>query len=326
LIETHSRQYLPGSSTSAIRLGYNGLTTDWNFIFGSWPFAKYVFQFLDWALDGSALKWAWQIVSISAFTIFGVVGFLTIASLVLYLYRNASSWTEFRPFTLLVLVMAVGSLVIGLVVAAGNDSYSVAGETLFMPAWYLFPLVAVTAKKAYTFIQTRLRLSSSTWLVVGMLIVMIGSWIRWVGPVSIAVNYEYKIRMVQGDQLRVDRWDAIQWLRQHTPRDAVVISKTYSSGQIYFSGLAGRAGYFEWSSVVHDPEDQRTFVQDRTRLVQELWASSQASEACSLLKKTPATYLVEFSTEPLAITAAPCLSLAWTSPYEEARIWNVINH
>lgn len=328
VLEATASGYRPG--TSGLALGFNGLTVPGNVvgrvnasaIVGAWPFSRAVYDGLGAVLAGSAFQWAWQAVCLTAFVLLNMIGLLGLAALALYLTRRAA-WSRHRLFSSLVVVMAVGSVVIGVLVKSDFDSYSLAGQALFLPAWYVFPVVAVAAGLAASSLQHRLQLPRAAWLSAGVLLVAGGAWMRETGPASRLTSFEYTQHIGGGDEMSQDRWRTLEWLRQETPARSVVISNEYLDYRLVFSGIAGRAAYLEGLGDINDTEAQRIYGDDRLAVVRELWATTDTSRFCAVLRGTPSTHLVQFADQPLAVAAPACLAPTWSSPEKEATVWTI---
>lgn len=328
VLEATSSGYRAG--TAGLQLGFNGLTVQGKVIgrvspsaiFTSWPYSRAVHDGLDDLLSESAFRWAWQGVSLTAFVLLNMIGVLGLVSLGLFLTRRAA-WSRLRLFSVLVVVMAAGSIVMGIVVTSDYDSYSLVGQALYLPAWYVFPLVAVAAALAVRTLQDRLNLSRAAWVGAGVVLVAGGAWMRETGPASRLTSFEYTQHINAGEEISQDRWRALEWLRQETPADSVIISNEYLDYKLVFSGIAGRAGYVEGLGDINDTEAQRIYGDDRAAIVGGLWATADLANFCGVLRTTPSTHLVEFAASPLVVASPPCLEPAWSSPEGEVTVWRI---
>lgn len=328
VLEATSSRYRPG--TSGLALGFNGLTVrdvpigrvNPSAIFSAWPYSRAVHDGLTGVLTGSAFSWTWQALCLTAFVLANMVGVLGLVALAVAASRR-EAWSTLRLLSLLVLVMVAGSILVGTLVKSDFDSYSLAGQALYLPGWYVFPAFAVVAGLAFSHLQGQVRLSSPAWVGAGMLLVAGGAWLRETGPTSRLTGFEYAQHIRAGDEMSLDRWRALQWLREETPRRSVVISNEYVDYRLVFSGIAGRAAYLEGLGDLNDTEAQRIYGDDRLAVVGDLWTTVDRGRFCGILRNTSSTHLVEFTGVPLAVDRPPCLDDAWTSPEEEVRIWRI---
>ena len=328
LAELASSRYRPGSS--GMHLGFNALTVSDHVIariypahiLSAWPFSRAAHDLVSSLFSGRVEAWVWQVVCITAFVGLNMVGPLGIAGALIYLWRRAS-WSEWLPFTAVILTMVILSVLIGIFVKSGFDSYSLSGQALYLPPWYLFPTLAVAAVCTHGLLQSWLPLPSLVWLVVGAALVLTGAILRETGPASELARFEYKGHVDRGDELSPGRWETLEWIRLQTPADAVIMSNDYLAYRMFFSGLAGRATFLEGVGDIGDDEAQRIYGDDRLALVVDLWTTRDASHFCAVLGRTPSTHVVEWAARPLTLKPAQCLELAWSSPVNVARVWKV---
>ena len=329
VLEAGSSNYRPG--TAGLELAFNDLTTR-GIVIGrvapgpvltGWPFSRAVHDALADLASGATFEWVWQVVCLTVFVALNVVGVAGTVVAALYLAgRDARG--RFRLLTAVVAAMTAGSVLLGILVKSGYDSFSLSGQALFLPAWYLFPLAASVAARMFSVLERRLGLDRWAWTSLGVAIVALGVWAREAGPPSPLADFEYRNKILSGQEISQDRWRLLLRLRDATPASSVIVSNQYTDYRLLFSGIAGRAAYLEALDDVNEIEARRIYGDDRPAVVAALWAERSPARFCSRLRETPGTHLVEFSDQPLAIGDAPCIRLDWSSPGGEARVWRVV--
>lgn len=328
VLEAGSSHYRPG--TAGLELAFNDLTTR-GIVIGrvapgqiltGWPFSRAVHDALAELTSGAVLAWTWQAVCLTAFVVLNVVGVAgTVAAILYFTSRDARG--RLGLFTVLVATMIGGSVLLGVLVKSDFDSFSLSGQALFLPAWYAFPLAAPAGVRAFSRLKRRLRLERRAWTCLGVAIVALGAMAREVGPASPLASFEYRNKILSGQEISEDRWRLLLRLRDSTPADSVIVSNQYTDYRLLFSGVAGRAAYLEALDDINELEARRIYGDDRPAVVGSLWAESSPARFCWTLLETPGTHLVELTDDPLAVGGAPCLHLDWSSPGGEARIWRV---
>jgi hypothetical protein len=320
LLEMRSSIYLPGTST--LRLGYNDLTSIRQPIIApvitSWPFSGWIYHHLRLWLHGGAFRWTWQVVCMVAFVLFSAVGIPLLAASAFFFSRRMAK-TRYALFAAFVVGMCLASLLVGITVTQDYDPFSVAGQALFHIGWYLFPLASVAVVGIARGLRRTLRLPPKAWIASAIVVVLLGAGIRGFGQQSLLVARVERDSQV----LSQDRWLTMRWLHDHTPKNAIVISNEYIDYNLMFSALAGRAAYVEAPLQPAEMRAEALYHENRLDLLADVWTTTQSSHLCALLADTPATRLVEFADQSLAVHAPPCLVRDWVSPHGEATIWTI---
>ena len=316
ILETRSPVYLTG--TAGLSFAYNGLgAEEW---ISAWPFGPSVLSLLRRQIhDPDTLRWTWQVVSLSAFVLWNMIGIPLLAATIAYLFGHRA-FREDLWFTVLVLWLVVASTVTGMLVSMGYDTYSVGGQLLLHTRWYVFPFAATGVWSLYLLAQ---RCVSRFVLVgAGVVYAVACMVVQLMTPTGGAL-WAAKAAKTSFPH---DEWQAFSVLHDQTPPDAVVISNKYvTQYKCVFSGLAGRAAYVEGGdNVVAEKVWRVNGRDDRERRVQKLWESTDSEEFCNLLATTKATHLVEFGGLPLHVKDPPCMRTMWVGPLKRVRIWKVV--
>ena len=165
----NSPVYFAGSTS--FTLSYNGLTSSG--FFNSWPFAAQAYTALSQLLipQPNLSGWAWQVLSLTAFSLLNIVGIpLCLATIYFFWRRSATGeWNLYRRFIVLIIVF---SLLVSILVSMGYDSYSVPGQMPFHISWYIFPFAAVGLAVVVRFLQRYLKWPNITWAIIGMVIIV----------------------------------------------------------------------------------------------------------------------------------------------------------
>jgi hypothetical protein len=321
-LETFLPIYLPG--TSSLTLGYNGLTAAenrtqfLNFI-QYWPGSIAIYDWLN-TLGLTTLQrdWLWQIVAMTGFVLFDVIGIPWLILLAIYTFTRAVR-RELRLLTLFIFGAVATGLTVGIVVKLDYDTYSVAGQSLFHVSWYVFPLVGVVA-----------------WLLLTSkrVVVRIPFLLVCLGFVLAALDYQSaNVRKTLTDVNTArahgqgTETQALQWIWENTPHNAVILTNRYYKDAPHaytISGLTGRAAYIEAAGTITDLQAMRIYPYDnRYQTIETLWQTTSSGQFCNVLATTIVTHVVIFNDAPLQVPDPPCLSLVWTSSPAGVTIWQV---
>lgn len=337
------RQPIYQAGTAQLSLGYNRLTWpgseeqpnpafQWWWLY--WPGAQTMFQFISRLLPQAAAMWTWHATCIFGFVLFQVVGLPLAAAATLY-FSKPFSRGQFPLLSILVFWMVIMSMVGAMVMNFQGDSYMLAGQMLLNICWYLFPLLPLMLWMAYEFVSTRMAWNKQHLANVAIAVLAVATLYQSVrGPSSLEMLCQN-----MGFKLTENEWDALRFLRDQTPAEAVVLMplrpqpgldpasqeaqrRLLSEVQNFAicGGLAGRASYIEYA---HSPEEF-----DRVREIVGLWQSSDETDFTSRLRNTKATHVVEysrFSPEAFFAGVPSCLEPAWESAAGSGRvrIWKV---
>jgi hypothetical protein len=315
------------SNTAKLVIGNNGLAFSplqtW---LNSWPLSSTINSWLSHTLNNEELyRWAWQIVSISMFALFNVVGLVLLAVTVIYLYRKAArrEWGTYTFFTLwLVLASTLGAMLISI----DYDAYSVGGQMLFHTSWFLFPFLGVAAWQVYELVRNRTSWGRPVWAALAAAVVIGAFVFQQVRPPSILeqmTREESSNTVLTGNE-----WLAISYIHDHTSPQAVILTNR-QFGYLFaiFSGLAGRAAYNEYpANILRDTLQRLDSQGDRSKRISDIWGATTQDRLCEAVTSTNATHLVEYSKEPLKVHPPGCLREAWASPEqpEKVTIWEIV--
>jgi hypothetical protein len=187
--------------------------------------------------------------------------------------------------------------------------YSVAGQSLFHSAWYVFPIVGMACWMLLTSPRIYIRLPfvilSSLYLLLAF------GFHSSVVPQSLTSP---RTANAHGDGTESQ---AIRWLRENTPPDAVILTDRYynvPSRTFTISGLARRRAYLEYAGSVMDQQALRVFPNDnRQRIIETLWRTTDTREFCVLLTATSVTHVLVFAESPVQVRDLGCVTSVWTN-------------
>lgn len=322
-LEMQSPVYLP--STGSLLILNNGLAdTGPDFLY-SFPFAT---QLRGWIyanvsetpLLGSDLKhWAWQFACLGLFALLNIVGIPTLLTFVILFVRQRGK-PFFFFFAFLALLVAL-TIVGGATLSTPYDNYSVGGQILFNPGWYLLPVVPLGLWAVYRYIQRDLRLPRTVWIgLAGVL------FVAFLGTRQTVPNSPYMQSQQVSVVIDADTWQVLQYIRDQTPQDSVILSKEWVRSWYYlFSGTEGRISYLE---NVDGPVELNIARADtghnRLQLIDDLTAAKDDETFCKLLQQTPITLLVEYQAWPYLVHPAACLEQVMVStPSQQVILWRV---
>ncbi len=305
--------------TAIVGFGYNGLTADPNSFFNSWPFAPGVLAWVNQSFtDQNTRLWVWQVISLIGFTLLNIVGVpLLLSTICVYLRKTFNrSLGLYSWFTLLcVVITIIGSMVI----VTGYDNYSVGGQMTFEARWYLFPFAAVVLYIPVRWVQKHLAWPSATWMVLVILCVINVQQLTNDNP------YREIWSVLQGGTLMKGEYEALIYIREHTPSNAVIMTREdlFSGFLVYaVSGISGRAAYLEKSYFTDVLLS--TSHQDRAGTLRTLWSTTDSQEFCQTLQATPATFvIIGRDTLPPVLDRQSCVHPIWVSSDQNYTIWQV---
>jgi len=337
------RQPIYQAGTAQFSIGYNGLTWpgtsdqpnpafQWWWV--CWPGARFAFEVISGLLPGGIAMWVWHAICIFGFLLFQVVGLPLAMAAALYVV-TPSSWRD-HPLSMILIAGLVGGSMLGaMVLNFQGESYSLAGQMLLHICWYVFPVFPVVLWSGYRRVSARMAFDDRQIVVAVACVLAFATTLQLLrGPSSLEA-----LCHAMGFTLTSKEWDALQFLRHHTPEDAVVLMplrpqpglspgspeakrRQLSEAQNFAicGSLGGRATYIEYAHAPHDLE--------RVREVIDLWHAPDHGEFSRRLGQTKATYLVEYPGDsPKCFEGGPppCLQSAWESPAGpgQVRIWRV---
>ncbi len=322
--EMQSPVYLP--NTAKINISYNGLTeinstSTW---INNWPGGASIYNGLSGLIkDQNVLDWVWQIISMTGFVLFNMVGIPLLIATVFYL-RGKSAKREWLLFSVVTVGLTVFSILEATTINISYDPYSVGGQMLLQTGWYLFPIMGIGLWKVYGWLQKRLSLRTTFWLGISVVIVLLFGLLQQVRGRSTLeqIWWDDSVRLSKTEQAVID------YIHDQTPKNTVIISNQHR--ELYFNvfgAFAGRADYFEYTATsLNVPLIRESGNEDRSKRIEAIWAATDPTEFCKLLVPTAATKLVEYDRQPLKVTNASCLKQEWISQQtgEKIRIWQII--
>jgi hypothetical protein len=309
-IETRSSMYL--HSSSSLKIGFNGLALpDSGYFFNNWPFAYNLMGWMRTTITNDNLfHSSWQIISMLMFIILNVIGVLLTLSSVIFL-ASKPAWEEFRLLSLVVILSVIMTVFGAATLAADYDPYSLGGQMPLHIRWYLLGLGPTALWLVISRAQGRLLWSRETWIRIGLAIGMIFLVGRNLTLPSKALTAYSSFAITE------DRWLALAYLHDLTPREAVVIAKDARP----FSGIYGRSAYYE--DIGGGVFDRLNPGDNRPSTIERLWATHSIEEFCSRISSTGASYLFDDISSPLQVENPPCLIKIWSSPNNVIRIFKL---
>lgn len=337
------RQPIYQVGTAQFSLGYNNLTWpgteaqpnpafQWWWL--CWPGARSLFQLFCRIFSQDTAMWAWHVTCICGFVLFQVVGLPLATAATLYIAKP-SCWKRSPLLNTLVIWMVGFSILGSMVLNFKGESYSLAGQMLLHICWYLFPLLPLTLWLAHQHVCARMNWNKRTSLKIAsglLLVAMAYQSVR--GPSSLE-----KLCGDMGFTLTGSEWEALRFVREKTPNEAVVLmplrpqpglepDSQEAQQRVWLEvqnfaicgSIGGRATYIEYA---HAPQDV-----ERVREVIDLWRTSDPDEFTDRLRRTKATHLVEYlGYSPRCFVAGIplCLESAWNNDQGMAsvRIWKI---
>ncbi len=323
-LETKLPVYL--KDTSIITIGYNGLTdlnsgAFWVSTFKAWPGSDSIYQTLAAIiLNADVLKWVWQVVELTAFTLLNIVGIPLCVATVIYL-SNKHVRQNFAWFGLFLGLLTVGSILVAIFVFMPSDRFSVPGEILFHVRWYVFPLMAGTLWLIFKSAQKRFRIRNK------LIFKLIGFELCSLFAVGHLYGTwtDYNTFHGVGPVLDRDAQAMILYIHNNTPKDAVIFNAyNVTETQFPYSGIAGRAAYMESVGNTFDLYARTVYPNDdRIARIQTIWSTPDTATFCKLLLETPSTYVVEYAAQPFVAQQPPCLQSDWLSPKGEITLYRI---
>jgi len=316
--EMKSPIYLEG--TSHLRIGYNGLSKQGAYWVSSWPYSLRCHNFLHEMIgsDQELFNWIWQVISMSAMTIFNLIGLPLLVVTLIYLLKR-SERREFIVLTFFLCWLVVMSVMGAIFLTMDYDPYSVPGQLLLHIRWYLFPLYSVGALYLYRYVQNYCKWKKQTWALIFIAILLLSVTVQEFESTG------KRKGKTSGTTYSRHEWDMLNYLKKNTDMNSVILSYEYLHSKPYtLPGLAGRACYLtapgdtvDTQSLKLNPND------DRVKNVNVLWGTSSETIFREKLFDTKATHLIEFSNHPLKIGHCEMLKKIWGSPKDEVIIWEI---
>jgi hypothetical protein len=303
-------EYMRG--TAEIRLKINDL---WQFTFYRlWPFSKPIFHMLQVLLPTQVFYGARSIACDAGFTIFDMLGIPLCAALVFgWTIMKRSQTTGYYLFTLGIVAV---SMFLALVLNTGYDQYSVHGQLLLHVGWYALPIGGVCV----AWLISRLHWHAQyAWMFLPII------------ALTLAITATISQRLVFPelndtlDVITASSWDAFQYLKERTPKTAIVISTSpLDRKTALVPGLGGRSAYWDYAP---NPVDDQAFKlnprDDRSRMLKEMTAAKDPATFCSVITGTPITHVLEEPSDRL-MRNLPCLQQLWTGRDGVTSVWQVV--
>lgn len=312
--------YLPTSQT--LRIGNNGVGFLTKF-FQDWPGAQTCFELLHLMLgDSHAFGWSWQMLTLSMFVALNMLGLPMLLALVVYV-RGAWRNPQDRGILYGMAFLAVVSVFASATLAMDYDGYSVGGQILLHFGWFALPCVAVGVWRIIAVLLERVRFlrhRSVGLFCLATLPVVIWQMVR--PPSASQEQVCCHTAVITADE--VAAWE---FCRRELPADAVLLTNKLETNMAKWAGLAGRRSYLDYlpASKVLDPLlPVKKSVVSRSKLIEQLFQTTDDERFEQLLRNTPATHLVEFQDSKLRTSPAHVVRPAWQSLNSVVTIWQVI--
>jgi hypothetical protein len=303
-------EYMRG--TAEIHLKINDL---WQFSFYRlWPFSKAIFHMLQVLLPTQVFYGARSIACDLGFTIFDMLGIpLSAALLFGWTIMKRGQTTGYYLFT--VGIVAV-SMFLALVLNSGYDEYSVHGQLLYHVGWYALPVGGVCLAWLISRLHQHAKYTSTFLPIIA---------------VTLAITATISQRLVFPELdatlavITASSWDAFQYLKERTPKNAIVVSTSPLDRKIALvPGLGGRSAYWDYAP---NPVDDQAFRlnprDDRSRMLKEMVAAKDPATFCSVITGTPITHVLEEPSNRL-LPNLPCLQQLWTGRDGVTSVWQVV--
>ena len=295
-LEMKSSYYLANSAS--IKLGFNNLTNpeEWTNWINAWPFSPNIYHLLSRLIPNlTVLKWVWQIVSMSAFVALNMIGIPLLIITSIYLSSKPGR-QEFLLFRSLIVWMIVVSTLSAMCITSDYDSYSLAGQMMFPPRWYLFLLMIPGFYYIYQFFQPHLSLTRPVQISLVIAFVLISQADQQFARPSLLMTKMYS----EGATINASERMALLYIHDNTSQNSVILTNKYvDDSDFLLTSIGGRAAYLENTyEVVSDLTLKAYPSDDRKQVIKDLWATSQSEKFCRLLMTTSATHIIEYSTHP----------------------------
>jgi hypothetical protein len=318
-LEMHLPGYLAGGQS--LRIGNNRLAMRIGFVNG-WPGAEFVANSVVARLPAGVAEWAWQFLSISAFSGLNIVG-IPLAICAGCQCRSAWRNVGDRPIVWIAAGI-VGLTVVGAAtLASGYDPNSVGMQLPFHLGWYLLPFGAAGLAPLGNRIGVRFPVSRTCWSAAGLALLAVTALVqlhRGPSPSESAVRQA-------GFRLSADEVDALNFIRNRLPREAVLFPTYFRPKVALWSGFGARRSYLDYlpNAELLDwliPESER--ARTRLKTLHSALETNDDSALAKILRDSPATHLVERAERSLHIHPPGTLRLIWTSPSRQFLIWEII--
>jgi hypothetical protein len=303
-------EYMRG--TAEIRLTINDL---WQISFYRlWPFSFTIRDTLLVLLPTPVFDGAWSAACDVGFTIFDMLGIpLSAALLFGWTIMKRSQTTGYYWFTLGIVAV---SMFLALILNTGYDQYSVHGQLLYHVGWYALPIGGI----CLAWLISRLHWDAKyAWMFLPII------------ALTFAITSMISQRLVFPelnatlDVIPAASWDAFQYLKERTPKNAIVVSTGSLDRKIALvPGLGGRSAYWDYAP---NPVDDQAFrlnpKDDRSRMLKEMAAAKDPATFCSVIAGTPITHVLEEPSDRL-MPNLPCLQQLWTGRDGITSVWQVV--
>lgn len=318
-LEMKSSVYLP--TTSSLVFG-NCYLRQIPLVASNWPgwqavepIASFLFR-----SESSGHDWVCQILTILGFTLFNVVGIplLLMSGFLLFLRSLPNGSHLFLSF---LFWMVLGSLAVGCCLTATYDNWSVGGQTLLLPGWYLIPCAGVfLGWLLQHWIPGWIHTNRLGWTTLGLTLVITGFLYQMVRPPSRLLQRTQR----ENHPLSEDHLKAFVWMRENLPEDAVILTPlSFGDHKALIGGIGCRRAYLEYFVGIELIADPRDSNQNRIETISRLWS---VSEPKTFRKALPPfiTHLMIPTNLPPRVGPQGILKKVWTSPNHLASIWEVI--
>jgi hypothetical protein len=301
--------------TTEIHFALNGLTRIP--FYQVWPFSSFIERLLKTYLSGTLLNWTWQVVCLTGFAVWDMIGIpLCIAVVLVPVIMKRSRAMSYYLFTIGVVLL---SMVLAACLTMGYDGYSVPGQLPYHFGWYLLPLAGVGVAWLVSCVQKRTR---RAWIFLIAIAAISGVASAW------TQRRVFPSLTAEGAVITPAAWDAFQYLKEWTPDDAIVLSSNpWDRTRHTVSGLGGRSAYLDGVPNPVDDQALRLNPGDNRSLVLGAMGAAHAAgdpvRLCAVITSTPITHILEQASSRL-LPNLPCLQRLWTGRDGATTVWRVV--
>jgi len=322
--------YSSSALNNGVKIGFNALTTEWNgkiYPFNSWPTSHTIYKIINKLIfDDKLKKWVWQIISMTCFVLFNIIGIpLSIISSI-YLF-NKFKRRQYIFFSGLIVLLIFFSIIEGVLLTVPGDPYSLSSEILYNVGWYPFTILIPGLYEFYKYLTSKSLISKKIFMNIGIIIFLF----------SIMVNYHQQLTIIpfyanwdKGHHL--NEIQMLKYIHDNTPLNSVILTEKYAYNKNFLlSGLTGRVSYYQPDFHGSEVIALKTRpLENRRKIIKDLWEATNSVDFCKIIHSTSAAYILQFSEKPFAVSSPSCLSLVHqisekinSKETETVYLWNV---
>jgi hypothetical protein len=312
LVEMRSPVYL--ADTAKVKFGWNHLNVSWLSI---WPLSDQIHRVIARMPNGLSEP-VWQVLRACAFAALNLIGIPLCIAIAYSAIGKRSTVRASRVFLVFTGALIAMSIALSVSITMDYDAYSVPGQLLLHVGWYVLPFTALPFAAAVHWARGHIPIPRFVWVMLAAGAVMLSVTAQR----SLLDGWRHTYFGGPGFAVPDGVWDAFQFLRTHTPGDAVVLNaRSYDQRHYLTSGLAQRAAFLEDPDNRIDLQALRLLPEDnRTEFIHRLWSEKDSARFCAALVRTPVTHIIEYRDQLLVVQDPPCLKTVWSSSDRTARI------